>query len=237
MQVKVLASGSSGNAVRVSDGKTVLLLECGLSARTLMRRGDVRLSEISACLVTHEHSDHALAAHDLLRYGIPLWCSAGTAGALGITGAAGVHDVLQHNEALQVGSFMVVPVSVCHDAAEPLGFFLASLEDGERLVFLTDTREAPYVFPAAHHILVECNHLGIESMADTNACHARRVLENHMSLDECLTFLRRQDLSLVQEIRLIHISREHGDPDAMRRAVAAATGRRVMVCAAGGARE
>ena len=234
MRVKVLASGSKGNAVWVSDGQTPLLLECGRPVRELLRSRDFRLSGVRACLVSHEHVDHSLAVRDLTGFGVPVWCSAGTAAALGIAGEPGVHACLRHQAAQTIGSFTVVPVSVCHDAAEPLGFFLLSQADGERLIFITDTREAAYRFPPAHHILVECNHMGVQSMADTNAIHASRVLKNHMSLADCLAFLRLQDLSLVQDIRLIHISHTHGDPDEMRRAAAAATGKRVIVCGAHG---
>lgn len=38
MEIKTLASGSTGNAYLVGDGTTTLLLECGISMRELMRR-------------------------------------------------------------------------------------------------------------------------------------------------------------------------------------------------------
>ncbi len=71
--------------------------------------------------------------------------------------------------------------------------------------------------------------MGLDSMGQTNAYHADRVVRNHMSLDDCIRFLLRQDLSQVQDIRLIHISNSHGDPMAMRNAVATATGRQVII--------
>ena len=66
-------------------------------------------------------------------------------------------------------------------------------------------------------------------MLGTNYFQARRTLDNHLSLADCTAFLRRQDLSATQDIRLIHISRRHGDPDTMRRAAAAASGRRIII--------
>lgn len=231
MKIQTLASGSGGNAYLVCDGETTLLLECGLCRKKLSERSGYGISRVDACLVTHEHQDHARAVRELLRSGIPVFCSEGTARALGIYGEANTRAVLRHKESCQIGTFTVLPVSVCHDAAEPLGFFLASAAGRrERLVFLTDTSRADFVFPAAEHILIECNHMGAQSMADTNAFLAGRVLQNHLGLAGCIAFLQRQDLGRIQDIRLIHISRAHGDPDMMRRAAAAATGRHIIVC-------
>lgn len=134
-----------------------------------------------------------------------------------------------HIHRFDIGTIAVLPFSMYHDAAEPLGWLLESFHTGERLVFLTDTSRAEYVFPPLDHILIECNHMGAESMVDTNAYQAQRVIDNHLSLQECIAFLTHQDLSRVQDIRLLHISRRHGDPDAMRRAVAAATGKRIII--------
>ena len=57
-----LASSSRGNAYVVSDGETTLLLECGLSFRELQKRLGYGVADITACLVSHEHQDHAKAA-------------------------------------------------------------------------------------------------------------------------------------------------------------------------------
>ena len=92
MEIKTLASGSTGNAYLVGDGTTTLLLECGISMRELMRRSRFTLSRVDACLITHEHGDHARAVHDVMARGIPVYCSEGTAAKLGIFGAAGCNS-------------------------------------------------------------------------------------------------------------------------------------------------
>ena len=57
-----LASSSRGNAYVVSDGETTLLLECGLTFKELPKRLGYGEAGITACLVSHEHQDHAKAA-------------------------------------------------------------------------------------------------------------------------------------------------------------------------------
>ena len=229
MKIKTMATGSTGNAYLVEDGVTTLLLECGIPKRELMRRSQYRLSEVDACLLTHEHGDHARAIHDVIAIGIPVYCSKGTAIALGVDGEHMVKATMCPNRVVQIGSMAIMPFAVQHDAAEPLGWLIYSSVTHERLVFLTDTKTADIVLPAVHHIMVECNHMGVDSMAKTNAYLADRVLNNHMSMDDCIRFLLRQDLTQVLDIRLIHISKSHGNPDEMWRAVAAATGRQVII--------
>ena len=229
MRIKTLATGSTGNAYLLDDGSTVLLLECGIPLRELMRRSKYSLSHVDACLITHEHGDHARAVQQLIRIGIPIWCSKGTATALGIDGEPVVHPVMRPGHVVRLGTMAIMPIAVEHDAAEPLGWLIYSEASSQRLVFLTDTRVADVSLPAVHHIMVECNHMGLDSMGQTNAIHADRVIRNHMSLDDCIRFLLHQDLSQVQDIRLIHISHSHGDRVAMRNAVAAATGRQVII--------
>jgi phosphoribosyl 1,2-cyclic phosphodiesterase len=61
LAVCVLASGSKGNAIYISDGNTAILIDAGLSATEIKRRLKSRgLSpkSLDAILVTHEHSDH-----------------------------------------------------------------------------------------------------------------------------------------------------------------------------------
>lgn len=70
-----LASSSKGNAYVVSDGDTTLLLECGLTCKELQKRLGYQLSGVTACLVSHEHQDHAKAAAQLLRQGVPVYMS------------------------------------------------------------------------------------------------------------------------------------------------------------------
>ena len=53
-----LISGSSGNATFVSDGKTNLLIDCGMSGAKLkesLHAIDVMPESIDALLITHEH--------------------------------------------------------------------------------------------------------------------------------------------------------------------------------------
>lgn len=70
IDIKAIASGSSGNCYRVSDGSTALLLDAGISIYKIQQGLDFRLSEIAGALISHEHMDHAKAVPDLAKRGV-----------------------------------------------------------------------------------------------------------------------------------------------------------------------
>lgn len=79
MRVVSLGSGSSGNAFLVEagpQGRTKLLIDAGLSTRTLVARlaaVGVLPSQLQGILVTHEHSDHVQAIPQLVKhYALPI---------------------------------------------------------------------------------------------------------------------------------------------------------------------
>ncbi len=60
-----------------------------------------------------------------------------------------------------------------------------------------------------------------EYLRDSKRVEAIRV---HMSLEDCLEFLNRQDLSTVRKIILIHLSAENSDPADYVNRIQSATG-------------
>ena len=66
MRFEALASSSAGNAYIVSDSDTRILLECGIPYKQLQKLSGFALSELRACLVSHEHKDHAKSVNELI---------------------------------------------------------------------------------------------------------------------------------------------------------------------------
>jgi len=79
-RIRVLRSGSSGNAVLVEGGGTSVLVDAGLAAEMLIRELAIAaLPAPSAILLTHEHDDHARGAASLARaLGVPVFANEGT---------------------------------------------------------------------------------------------------------------------------------------------------------------
>ena len=204
MKFESLASSSAGNGYIVSDGQTSLLLECGLTIKKLQKLSGFSLSEFRACLVSHEHKDHAKSALDLIERGMDVYMSAGTAAALETDGA----QLIEHLEQFNVGSLDIVPFTTFHDAAEPLGFLVKSRVDGDVLAFATDTVNLRYKFPGLNILAIEANYdkhvLDRCQKLPDKVRH--RITNSHMEIETLCAYLRSLDLSECREIHLLHLS-------------------------------
>ena len=128
MKLIPLASSSHGNAYLVEDGTTCLLIECGVSWKKLQKLTGFGVSGIAGCLISHEHKDHAGCYEQLIRSGVPVYASRGTAEALGCEQL----EPLENREAVALGSFDVLPFPTFHDAAEPMGLSLIHISEPTR---------------------------------------------------------------------------------------------------------
>jgi Metal-dependent hydrolases of the beta-lactamase superfamily I len=231
IDIRPFASSSAGNAYRISDDHTTLLLEAGLPYKDIQRELSFRTSELAGCLISHEHGDHSKSAKDLMRAGVMIYTSQGTADALGLSGHR--LRILHAHEQVVIGTWTIMPFEIEHDAAEPLGFILAnSVQD--KLVFLTDTYYCRYRFAGLTHIMVECNYSLeiVNQRVESGRLHPaqkRRLLRSHFGLDNVKDFLRANDISKVQEIWLLHLSDGNSDAEAFQREIQETTGKLVMV--------
>lgn len=236
IEVKCLASGSTGNSYAVDDGRSVLLLEAGIrSSRILSGYADL-LDRVAGCLVTHEHGDHSKGAVRLTESGIDVYASSGTLDAICPAGFLRSYrfHALRAGSQIQLVSWAVLPWEAQHDAAEPLGFLLYSTVTRERLLFATDTYFIPNTFRGLNYIMVECNYdlsQLLRNISDGTMPESLkpRLLQSHFSLDNVRTFLTANDLSSVQRIYLLHVSNQNGEKDAFKRDIESLTGIPVTV--------
>lgn len=209
MRFEALASSSHGNVYIVSDKDTRILLECGVSYKKLKKLCGFSTAELSACLISHEHKDHAGCVGDLLDSGMPVYMSSGTAEALGLEGTRlDVAQAMEHGAQLTVGTIDIVPFATFHDAKEPLGFLLRSRLDGEVVVFATDTVNLNYRFPGVSILAVEANYdkYILERCERMPEKVRHRITNTHMEIDVLCDYLRSLDLSGCREIFLLHLS-------------------------------
>lgn len=124
-----LYSGSSGNSFFVEYGDTRLLVDVGRSCKMTVDALNyihVDPATINAILVTHEHSDHSQGVGIMSRkYRLPIYATAGTwqgmeekLGKL----PEGARHVISNDEDFYIGRMGVVPFSIPHDAADPVGY-------------------------------------------------------------------------------------------------------------------
>lgn len=204
MKFEALASSSSGNAYIVADEQTKILLECGIPHKKLQKLSGFSLSEFKACLVTHEHKDHAKSVQELISSGMDVYMSYGTAQAL----ETDLAKLIENMEQFNIGSLDIVPFTTFHDAKEPLGFLIKSRVDGDVLAFATDTVNLRYQFPGLNILAIEANYdKAILAKCEKLPEKVRHRIENsHMEIDTLCDYLRSLDLSVCREIHLLHLS-------------------------------
>ncbi|WP_260448043.1 MBL fold metallo-hydrolase [Listeria seeligeri] len=92
MEIQTIASGSTGNAYIVSSGRSKLLIECGINFDIIRKALDFDLSDVSGCLISHEHGDHTAGVKKMLRTSnIKIYASEGTISALNISDSQHIH--------------------------------------------------------------------------------------------------------------------------------------------------
>lgn len=142
MEIRTIASGSSGNCLLVSAQGTHILVDAGISCRritTALAAFGVQPETLSGIFITHEHTDHIAGLATLTKkYTLPIYTSPGTARQLCYRIAA-LEDLIRPvkpGDSLDVGPFGVETFPTSHDAAEPMGFALT--QGGRKAAVVTD---------------------------------------------------------------------------------------------------
>ncbi|ECL0334334.1 MBL fold metallo-hydrolase [Listeria monocytogenes] len=226
MEIRTIASGSKGNAYVISSGRSKLLIECGINFDVIRKALNFDLSDVSGCLVSHEHGDHTAGVKKMLRTSnIKIYASEGTLSALNVPDSR--QFILKEKSAQDIGDWTVLPFRTEHDAKEPLGFMIQ--RKNEKLLFITDSYYVRYKFNNINYLMIECNYSSdiLEENVINKVIHPvqkKRVLQSHFSLENVKDFLKANDLSQLREIHLLHISEKNGDKERFKKEIQAMTG-------------
>lgn len=230
IEIQTLATGSTGNCYRVSDGSTTLLLEAGISFKAIQKGLDYKTAAIEGVLISHEHLDHCKGVEGCLKRGMTIYMSQGTKDGMGLNNSQ--IRIVKSKEQFRVGTWTVLPFDVQHDVNEPLGFLLQS-DHGGKLLFATDTYYIKYKFSGLTHLAIECNYdqqtLDSNLASGLHPAQYKRVMRSHFGLENLLEFFKANDLSQVQEIHLLHLSDSNANEAYIKQAVARATGKPVYI--------
>ncbi|MDZ7658037.1 MBL fold metallo-hydrolase [Fodinibius sp.] len=225
MLINHLTSGSDGNAIIVDDGYSKLLLDAGVSYSKLAKW--IRPSSLSGVLITHEHGDHSKAVPELVRRGVRVYASKGSWEALvsenniPIT----VTSTLKHLDQREIGTWIVMPFLVEHDAEEPMGFLFQSKETGKKGVYIADSAYVNYNFSGVTHWILEANYADhILETSEDEEWLKDRIRQSHFSFDDLKKFFRDSDLSQTEEIHLVHLSSRNSDEQLFKNEIQKLTG-------------
>ncbi|MFA5466678.1 MAG: MBL fold metallo-hydrolase [Candidatus Izemoplasmatales bacterium] len=212
MKITCLASGSTGNCYIIKSENTILMLEAGITLKTITQRlftmdPRIILTDINAVVVTHMHGDHARAVKEMSIYA-PIVASPETLDHCNIK----IHrmPVFPWQKNLCIGNLQITPFDVDHDCAGAYGYIIYDSIEDERLLFVNDTKFIKYDFSKMHfdYVMIECNHNN--ELLNRDDWRIVRTAQAHQSLETVMTELRKFNLEKTKAIYLMHLSVPHG---------------------------
>ncbi len=211
MRFQSFASGSSGNCIYIGSDTTHLLLDVGISRkRTVAALNEIGLGlrDIDGIFLTHEHTDHIGGLPMIAKQSdMPIYATRGTIRA--IRSMPKFQDIdperfipVKADEKVIVKDLTVNPMTISHDAAEPVGYRVTygtkkacvctdlgcyneytaeCLKDSDVLLLEANhdvnmLQVGPYPYPLKQRILSRLGHLS-NRMSGELLC---RVLNDHM---------------------------------------------------------
>ena len=231
MRLIVLGSGSSGNSVYVEAGGTGVLVDVGLSAKqTALRMTEVGLdpSQLTAIIVTHEHSDHVKGVRVMSKtLAAPVFISDVTRSECRFAGDGnGMRwgEAISSSEPFQVGALDFHPFTIPHDGVDTFAFTVEA--EGVKVGIVTDLG---YITQLVAERLRGCDLIVIESNHDRDMLKVgpypwplkQRIAGNtgHLSNDETSRWIREDFDGRAHWLVLAHLSKQCNHPELARLSV------------------
>lgn len=208
----ILGSGSKGNATLIYDETTLIQIDMGIPLSRVkdgLKSLKKNLKDIEAVLITHEHSDH-ISTLPLYHGKIPTYASEGTL----------LHPsmLIKPGEPFTIGDLTIEPLSVSHDAVNPVGYLIKTLD--RSLVYITDTgylsEENLTKIKGATYYIIESNHdykMLLHSHRPASLKHRIHSDVGHLSNSDSAFYMASVVSSATKGIYLAHLSEECNTPE------------------------
>ena len=248
VKLTILGSGSAGNCAYLETPEARILVDAGFSPRQIRQRlaGIGRTPEnLTAILLTHEHSDHIAGLLGLAdKFHIPVYCNRGTQdGTVWAFKAkwsspkdpklAGLDTgdnlkakidwrLFSTGAGFEIGDVAVETFSIPHDAQDPVGYLLRTRAGVAG--FATDLGHATKLvldrIRTANVLVLESNH-DVKLLQDSRRSWSlkQRILGRHGHLsNEAAAEAAAHIMSAeLRHIYLAHLSRECNQPELARK--------------------
>ena len=225
---RCFASGSSGNCYYLGTRRQGILIDAGISARSIqkyLREMGLDFQNIMGVLVTHDHADHIRAVGTLgERVKLPIYTTQEI--HEGIDRNYGVREKLRGSsrryfnkgEEWELFGMRINTFGIEHDSTDCLGYCIDYL--GQRFVLMTDcgsvNEEMEAYIRTANHLVIEAKHDENMLLNGPYPTYLKeRILSprGHQSNDVCGELLERNWHPDLRNVWLCHLSLENNDPD------------------------
>ena len=250
MKIKCIGSSSSGNcylmqfADECTNYKITIMIECGFSWGEIIKKaveiGAVdMLQDVSSCLITHGHNDHAKAINQLISNGIDIFTTQEVANRFNCTEA----NIIKDGESYCIApSLFAYAFKVEHDFPNTMGYVIKCEKTNETILFVTDCKYytqdlSDFKF---NYILMECNYdekmtysIYNQVKKDNDQLKIKqyeRVINSHMSMASAKKNLKKLNLENTTAIFLLHLSDKNANEYKMKNEIKNLTNKPVYVC-------
>lgn len=210
MKFALCCSGSKGNCFVLEQDDCLLVVDCGSTKRRIEQSFselNLNLSDVDACLLTHQHKDHSSQ--------IKMFSNTTIYSSKPVDGQT--VEIISSLNSFNIKGIKITPIELSHDDEKTMGFIFESKE--EKLVYITDTGYLNQsYFPLlknATYIILESNH-DIDMLMKTNRPHftkSRIYSDNgHLCNEDCAEILESIVGSETKQIVLAHLSEEANTP-------------------------
>lgn len=225
MKVCTLASSSKGNSTLVFTENTRILIDAGIThseLSTKLEKLGLSCDDITAVVVTHEHSDHIKGIGSLMRKNGTLVYvhTNGYDALIKRIGKVNKSDVIQFfDQDFMIGDLVLTPFRLSHDASCCVGY---SITDGKnKMTMATDlgvfTADLVEYFEGSKLVILESNH-DVQMLLDNprySFLLKNRILgkNGHLSNKTASQIVEKLAHMGVKQVVLAHLSEENNTPE------------------------
>ena len=227
--LKLLYSGSDGNAALLCADGHAVLIDAGRNAKCLcaaLREAGVEPDQLDAIFLTHEHRDHTAALDVFVKHHpTPVHITERSAEKMmprvgdALREQLIIHPPLYRTE---VGPFLFSSFLTMHDSAQSVGFRI-TVRDGARTHILGYATDLGIVTPAVEAglcgceaVVLECNHDEEMLMEGPYPYDLKLRIaspKGHLSNRDCAEFATRLATNGMKRLLLAHLSETNNLPD------------------------
>lgn len=222
-KVYTLFSSSKGNCTYIKYGRDEILIDCGVSARSIenaLKQLDTSLSNINAIFITHEHGDHIRGIGTISKYfKIPVYAPEKCCDFISQSMPSyKIPLELCPSKAVELKDTALCPIPTPHDARGSVGFRIRAGE--EKIGYFTDighlSEGVLRGLSGCRRVVIESNH-DVEMLKSGSYPYPlkQRILGEfgHLSNELCAKLLPHLVRYGCESFVLAHLSEENNRPD------------------------
>lgn len=216
-----LNSGSNANCYYVSNGDAAILVDAGLSCRETekrMSRLGLKMEQVKAVFISHEHSDHINGLEVLSRkHKLPVYVSEKTLANSKLSIDQSLIRYFRKEETVVIDQLQIKCFSKSHDAADPFSFMISS--QNINVAVITDIgypcKQVLNYFQQSHAVFLESNYCETMLTNGDYPYHLKRRIssdEGHLSNKQALELFLKYRTPHLSHLILSHLSKNNNTP-------------------------